>query len=95
MKATEYWLDKYSELIHSRFNKSFILEALKLVLKNNHFVLNEVSFHQIAGTAMGTIVAPTYAALVMGYLELQFYERCKNVFGVNNRKYIEKNGTGY
>ena len=40
---------------------------------------------------MGTIVAPTYATLVMGYLKLQFSKKCKNEFGVNNRKYIEEN----
>ena len=75
LKAIEYWLDKYPELIHSRFNKSDILEALKLILKNNHFVFNEEFFHQIAGigTTMGTIVAPTHATLVVGFLELQFY----------------------
>ena len=40
---------------------------------------------------MGTIVAPTYATLVMGYLELQFYKKFKNESGVNNGKYIEEN----
>ena len=40
---------------------------------------------------MGVIVAPTYATLVMGYLEIQFYEKRKNEFGVNNRKDIEEN----
>ena len=59
LKAIAYWLDKYPELIHSKFNKSFILEALKLVLKNNHFVFIAEFFHQIAGTAMSTIAAPT------------------------------------
>ena len=91
LKAIEHWLDKYPELIHSRFDKTFILKALKIVLKNNHFVFNEEFFHQTAGTAMGTIVAPTYATLVMGYLEIQFYEKCKNEFGVNKGKYIEEN----
>ena len=91
LKAIEYWLDKYPELIRSRFNKSFILKALKLVLKTSYFVFNEEFFHQIAGTAAGTIVASTYATLVMGYLKIQFYEKCKNEFGVNNRKYIEEN----
>ena len=91
LKAIEYWLGEYPESIHYRFNKSFILEALKLVLKNNNFVFNKEFFHQIAGTAMGTIVPPTYATLVMGYLKLQFYENCKNEFGVNNGKYIEEN----
>ena len=73
LKAIEYWLDKYPELIHSRFDKTFILKALKIVLKNNHFGFNEEFFHQITRTAMGTIVAPAYATLVMGYLEIQFY----------------------
>ena len=48
-------------------------------------------FHQIAGTAMSTIVAPTYARLVMGYLEIQFYGQYKYEFGVNKGKYIEEN----
>ena len=91
MEAIQCWLGKYPESIHSRFNKSFILEALKLVLKNNHFVFNEEFFHQVVGTVMGTAVAPTYAALVMGYLEIQFYEKRKNKLGVNNEKYIRKN----
>ena len=55
LKAIEYWLDKYPELFHSRFNKSFILKALKLVLKNNHFVFNKEFFHQIVRTAMGNM----------------------------------------
>ena len=89
LKAIEYWLDKYPELIHSRFNKSFIFEALKLVLRNDQFVFNEEFFQPITGTAMGIIVAPTYATLA--YFELQFFEKCNNEFGVNNGKYIEEN----
>lgn len=34
-------------------------------------------YHQIMGTAMGTIVAPTYSTLVIGYLEIEFYQKCK------------------
>ena len=26
----------------------------------------------------------------MGYLEIQFYEKCRNEFGVNNGKYIKE-----
>ena len=82
-KAVEYWLDTYPELIHSRFNKSFILEALKLILKITIFIkLSEL---------LSIILAPTYAALVMRYPEIQFYKKCKKEFGVNNVKYIEEN----
>ena len=41
LKAIDYWLDKYPDLIHSRFNKSLILKTLKNVLKNNDLVFNE------------------------------------------------------
>ena len=80
LKTIEYWLDKNPESIYFRFNKFFILEALKLVLKNNDFVFTEEIFHRIAGTATSTIVAPTYATLVIRYLEIQFYEKCENDF---------------
>ena len=40
---------------------------------------------------MSIIVAPTHPTLVMGYLKLEFYEKYKNEFGVNNGKYIEEN----
>ena len=67
MKAIEYWLEKYPELIHSKFNKSFIL-----VLKNKHFVFDEEFVYQIVGITIDTIAARKYVTLVMGYLEIQF-----------------------
>ena len=67
------------------------MKLFKVALKNNNFVFNKEFFHQIAGTTMGTIVASTYATLVLEYLEIQFYKKCKNEFGVNNGKYIEEN----
>ena len=47
LKAIEYWLGEYPESIHSRFNKSFILEALKLFLKNNNLFLTKNSFFKL------------------------------------------------
>ena len=61
-----------------------------MLLKNNHFAFIEEFFYQIAGTAMCTIVALKYATLVMGYLEIQFYRKYKNEFGVKNEKYNEE-----
>ena len=34
---------------------------------------NDEFYNQIKGTRMGTIVAPTYATLLMGYLEIKLY----------------------
>ena len=36
---------------------------LKLVPKNNNFIVKDEHFHQFLGTAMGIIVASTYATL--------------------------------
>ena len=35
---------------------------------------------------MGTTVAPTYATLIKGYLEVQFYEKCRQIFASNAGK---------
>ena len=40
---------------------------------------------------MGAVVAPVYATVVMGYFEIQFCEKCKNKFCINNGKNIKKN----
>lgn len=69
IKALEYWIDKHPEELPDRVSKEFILESMTFILNNNYFLFNNKSYKQIKGTAMGTKVAPTYANLVMGYLE--------------------------
>ena len=46
---------------------------------------------QIQGTAMGTIFAPTYAALSMGYHEIKLYALTKSKFTLSVSKYFEQN----
>ena len=89
-EAISFWLDKDPGLIHERFNKNFILEGLKIVLENNNFSFNEMFFNQIKGTAMGTKVAPTYATLVLGYLEEQLYKIIKQNKDDTFAEYVKK-----
>ena len=58
--------------LHAKFNEKFVLESLKLILKNNVCKFNGECFIKINGTAMGTILTPAYPTLSMGYLELIF-----------------------
>ena len=69
-EAIEFWLHKRRDIIPERFSNTFILSWIDLVLNNNNFFrfVND-TFLQISGTAMGTKMAPTYAILVMGFLE--------------------------
>ena len=36
LEAIEYWLDKFSESLHPRFLKEFVLESVKFLLENNN-----------------------------------------------------------
>jgi hypothetical protein len=60
IKALEYWINKHTEKIDSRFKKYFILEAIEILLKNNTFNFDSEHYAQIKGTDMGTKMAPTY-----------------------------------
>ena len=51
----------------------FILESIKIILENNNFDFNDKMYTQVRGTAMGTKFAPTYATLVLAYLEEKLY----------------------
>ncbi|MEW8548114.1 MAG: hypothetical protein AB2693_31815, partial [Candidatus Thiodiazotropha sp.] len=91
LEAMEHWLNKYPAKIHRRFSKTFILEAIKLILENNNFYFNGKYYQQIKGTAMGTKCAPTYATLVLGYLEQILYRNIQTQYGNELYIYIEAN----
>ena len=81
LTAIEYWIDNYTTSLPRPFSKEFILEAISLVLKENTFSFDNKHYRQLQGTAMGTKMAPTYATLVMGYLEANLYRKYKETFG--------------
>ena len=95
IEAVNFWLEKYQGEINGRFTKQFILEGLKLVLENNHFFFDSQYYLQIKGTAMGTKVAPTYATLVMGFLEEKMYQTLPEIFDQNFTTYIKENWKRY
>ena len=69
IEALRYWLTKYKTLVPPRFTTDFIIEAALFILQNNNFVFDGVYYHQEVGSAMGTVFAPPYACLTVGYLE--------------------------
>ena len=67
LEALDYSLENHPEILHARFYKEFVSECAKFVLQNNNMKFDNEYYNQIKGTAMGTIFAPTYATLLMGY----------------------------
>lgn len=70
-----------------------VIEALRLVMKNNIFTFGDMTFKQLNGTAMGTPPAPPFATIYYGIHEatflnnypgrLLFYRRfIDDVFGI-------------
>ena len=95
LRAVTYWLYKYPEILHKRFNVDFILEALELVLRNSNFKFNNEFYTLIKGTVTGTTVAPTYANLTMAFLEVTLYEKVKEKFGEKVYEYVLKHWLRY
>ena len=50
-------------------HNSYIVELLEVVLTNNYFDFNGKHYHQTSATAMGTMLAPSYANLFMTKFE--------------------------
>ena len=91
IKAINSWLTKYPELIHERFSKESILESIKIILENNNFYFIDKMYTQVQDTAMGTKFAPTYATLVLGYLEEKLYVQTEIKYGKEFARYIKDN----
>ena len=91
MDAVRYFLLKYKEDIHPRFTIPFILESIDFILKNNTCVFDNEYFLQLQGTAMGTVFAPAYANLSMGYHEIRLYDLIELNYSVDIRQYFVEN----
>ena len=50
-----------------------VWESANFILKSNTLTFDSEFYLQIKGTAMGTIFAPTYTNLTMGYHEIKVY----------------------
>ena len=89
-EAIKYWLEKNPQDIHHRFEQEFLLQAMAIILENNNFTCNGKHYVQVSGTAMGTIFAPTYATLVLAYLEQKLYDNIEKTHGKNRKGRIPK-----
>ena len=89
INAVKYWVTNYPNLLHHRFDENFITEALELVLTNSHFVFNDHCYNLLSGTATGTTVAPTYANLTMGFLEIDLYDKVFEKYGEIVYKFVK------
>ena len=50
---------------------------IELVLQNNYFKFNDISYCQKMGTAMGSSMAPAYASIFMCKFEMDFMKSKK------------------
>ena len=91
LEAISFWIEKYPDSLHSRFSKGFVPESIKIISENNNCTFNNKFYGQNSGTAIGTIFAPTYATLTMGYFEVHFYNICELKWGKEFQEFILEN----
>ena len=87
--AIKFYYSKYKNILNSRFSLKFILKSIKLLLFNNYFTFNKVTYVQKTGTAMGASFSPIYATLAVGYLEETINP--DNNFNINCINYFKEN----
>ena len=91
LRAIEYFVSNYRRSINPRFTTQFILETVSFILSNNSMTFDEIFYLQIQRTAVGTIFAPTYATLSMGFHETEKYATIINKFTLPPSNYSEQN----
>ena len=65
------------------------MTLLKYVLTLNIFVFNGIHYLQQWGTSIGTRLAPTYANIFMGWLEVTLLQRWTGVMPYLWRRFID------
>ena len=91
LRAIEYFVSNYRRSINPKFTTQFILEAASFILSNTSMTFDEMFYLQIQATAMGTIFAPTYATLSMGFHEIELYAAIRNKLTLPVSNYFEQN----
>ena len=67
----------------SRRTKAFILEGLSILLEFNYLYVNNYFYHQIKGTAMGTIFAVVGSNLTVAYFEEKMFAILPQIYPKN------------
>ena len=80
LEAVKYWIQNYNTSFTRPFSTEFIIDAISIILKENTLRFDDKHYKQVQGKAMGTKMAPTYATLVMSYLEKRIYNE-KEIYG--------------
>ena len=90
LEALRFWLEKFPNLLPSRFSIEFILESMLFILNNNIGYFNGKYFQQVVGTATGIKPAPPYANLTVGYMEIMLFRKLEINLGKPVANYFWK-----
>jgi hypothetical protein len=82
IEACREALEERSEQEKKKMPTNFITSLIKIILKSNCFSFLGRFFHQCTGTAMGTPMAPGYANLFMGMIEVKLLDEFERKTGL-------------
>ena len=86
LDAIKFCLEHHNAFLPRKFSTEFILDAISIILHENTFQLDDKQFKQLQEAAM----APTYATLVIGFLEYILYKLFGDLYGHTDAQSLSK-----
>ena len=82
LKSVDYWITRHGNTIPllRRLTKSFVLNALSIILDFNYFFFNGLYIKQIKGFAMGTKAAVVSGNLAVAFVEVKMFSLLPSVY---------------
>ena len=91
--AIDFWITATWDFIdpNNRFQKPFIMEALKIILTYNFFYFNGDFWKQLCGFAMGTKCAVKCANIVVAFLEEKMFVMLPTIYSKDLAEFFIQN----
>ena len=89
-RAIQFWLERHPSVTNARFNSSFIIGALKLIMTSSNCAFDGHFYQFKKGLPTGTSAAVTLAVLVRGYLMETVYDNILRKHGLLTQLFVKK-----
>ena len=68
---------------------NFVLSSIYIILENYTVTFNSTHYRQLKEAALGPKYAPAYAALCLGYLDVELYDKVERTFSKSTETHFK------
>merc|ERR1712105_119869 len=89
-RSIQFWLNRHPSIGDARFNSSFVIQALEIIMKSSNCTFDDRLFRFKKGLPTGTSAAVTLAVLVRGYLMETVYDNILRKHGLETQLFVKR-----